>query len=72
MAAKDPPEKILDALIAALGDVDCRFKVAEIYVPEVLFVARAMAESMPTLAEVGITPKVKAIIGSAQWQIECR
>lgn len=68
-----PPQSILDALVLGMDDVGRRFKNNEIFVPEVLIAARAMKESMtilePVLADAGIQPAFKAVIGTVQGDL---
>jgi 5-methyltetrahydrofolate--homocysteine methyltransferase len=56
--------------MAAVGE---KFKVNEIFVPEMLVSARAMKEAMavlePRLLAAGITPKYTALIGTVQGDL---
>jgi 5-methyltetrahydrofolate--homocysteine methyltransferase len=67
------PGDILEALVSGMDVVGQRFKKNEIFVPEVLIASRAMKESMallePKLADAGITPKFKAVIGTVQGDL---
>ena len=70
IAAKD----ILDnGLIAGMNVIGERFKKGEVFVPEVLFAARAMKAAMeilePALAKAGVKPIGKFLIGTVQGDI---
>ena len=60
-------------LIAGMSVVGERFKKNEVYVPEVLIAARAMKEGMaivkPLLAEAGIEPVGKVVIGTVKGDL---
>ena len=61
LAAGVDPETVLnDGLVAGMNVVGKAFKAKEMYVPEVLFAARAMKTAMellgPKLAEAGVDP----------------
>jgi len=69
-----PPEKILEeGLISGMNVVGEKFKRNEFYVPEVLIAARAMKAGMevlrPLLAETGVPPKGKVIIGTVKGDL---
>ncbi len=68
-----PPKDILDALVRGMDDIGRRFKINEIFVPEMLIAARAMKESIavlePILVEAGIKPEYTAIIGTVQGDL---
>lgn len=68
------PEKILnEGLIAGMNIIGAAFKKNEVYVPEVLIAARAMKNAMellePKLAEAGVEPIGKALIGTVQGDL---
>ena len=69
-----PPQKILDdGLLAGMEIIGTKFKINEIFVPEVLVAARAMnkgAEVLkPKLAAEGIKAKGKAVIGTVKGDL---
>jgi len=71
---KMSPATILnEGLIEAMGRVGVKFKNNEIYVPEMLIAARAMSAGMsilePILAETGVKPIGKAIIGTVKGDL---
>jgi len=66
--------KILnEGLIAAMGEIGNKFKNNEIYVPEMLIAARAMAAGMkvlePVLVKDGVKPVGKAVIGTVKGDL---
>ncbi len=68
------PERILEeGLIAGMNTVGERFKAGEFYIPEVLIAARAMKMAMeilePKLAEAGVEPLGKAVIGTVKGDL---
>jgi 5-methyltetrahydrofolate--homocysteine methyltransferase len=68
------PETILEeGLIAGMNIVGKRFKANEFYIPEVLIAARAMKMAMgilePKLAEAGVEPAGKAVLGTVQGDL---
>jgi 5-methyltetrahydrofolate--homocysteine methyltransferase len=68
------PDIILEqGLIAGMDVIGKRFKANEVYIPEVLIAARAMKTAMeilePKLAEAGIEPMGKALIGTVQGDL---
>ncbi len=68
------PKDILEkGLIAGMDMVGKRFKANEIYVPEVLIAARAMLGAMdimkPKLAEAGIKPVGKVVLGTVKGDL---
>ena len=68
------PKSILDdGLIGGMDVVGVRFKANEVYIPEVLISARAMKMAMeilePKLAEAGVEPFAKAMIGTVQGDL---
>ncbi len=67
-------EKVLEeGLIAGMNTVGKRFKEGEFYIPEVLIAARAMKMAMeilePKLAEAGVEPLGKALIGTVKGDL---
>jgi 5-methyltetrahydrofolate--homocysteine methyltransferase len=67
-------ESILnEGLIGGMDVVGVRFKKNEIYIPEVLIAARAMKMAMeilePELAEAGVQPIGKLVIGTVQGDL---
>ena len=68
------PEEILEnGLIAGMSLVGDKFKINEIFVPEVLIAAKAMHAGLdilePLLAQRGIKPKGKIIIGTVKGDL---
>ena len=68
------PENILnEGFIKAMNEVGRKFKDYEIYVPEMLIAARAMAAGMtvlePLLVETGVKPMGKAVIGTVKGDL---
>ena len=68
------PEAILnDGFIVTMGEVGRKYKDGEIYVPEMLIAARAMAAGMmvlePLLVETGARPVGKAVIGTVKGDL---
>ena len=71
LEAKLSPQRILnDGLIAGMDAVGAKFKDGEIFLPEVLLVARAMQAGLdilkPGLAETGVTPVGKVVLGTVK------
>lgn len=71
---KMDPETILnEGLLSAMERIGVRFKNNEIYVPEMLIAARAMASGMsilePVLTETGVKPLGKAVIGTVKGDL---
>ncbi|MCP4751457.1 MAG: cobalamin-binding protein [Proteobacteria bacterium] len=69
-----PPENILNqGLIAAMDEVGQRFEAGEYFVPEMLIAGRAMKTGIallrPLLAETGIEPIGKAVIGTVKGDL---
>jgi 5-methyltetrahydrofolate--homocysteine methyltransferase len=62
-----------DGLIAGMNVIGTRFKANEVYIPEVLIAARAMKMAMeilePKLAEAGVEPLAKAMVGTVQGDL---
>ena len=68
------PDSIVNqGLIVGMDEVGRRFKANEFYVPEVLIAARAMHAGMdivnPLLAESGIEPRGRVLIGTVQGDL---
>jgi 5-methyltetrahydrofolate--homocysteine methyltransferase len=71
LESKIPPSQILEeGLIAGMDITGEKFKRGEIYIPEVLIIARAMHSGLdilkPALAERGAQPVGKFIIGTVK------
>lgn len=68
-----PLQIVEEALVPAMGIVGEKFKVSQIFVPEMLIAARAMKECMailePLLVKAGIKPKYTAVIGTVQGDL---
>ena len=68
-----PGDIVEKALVPAMAAVGEKFKMNEIFVPEMLVSARAMKEAMavlePKLLAAGITPKYTAVIGTVQGDL---
>jgi len=68
------PEVILkEALISAMDEVGKRFEAGDFFVPEMLIAARAMKTGIallrPLLAETGVEPVGKVIIGTVKGDL---
>jgi 5-methyltetrahydrofolate--homocysteine methyltransferase len=68
------PQKILsDGLIAGMDVAGGKFKRNEIFIPEMLVIAKAMNEALailkPKLIEVGAKPVAKAVIGTVKGDV---
>ena len=68
------PEQILnDGLIAAMSSIGEKFKKNEVFIPEVLIAARAMAGAMevlePKLVETGVEPRGKVVVGTVKQDL---
>lgn len=68
------PKAVLeDGLIAGMNIIGVRFKANEVYIPEVLIAARAMKMAMeilePKLAEAGVKPVGRALVGTVQGDL---
>ena len=68
------PEQILnEGLIAAMSSVGEKFKKNEVFIPEVLIAARAMAGAMeilePKLVETGVEPRGKVVVGTVKQDL---
>ena len=71
---KVPAEKVLnEGLIAGMDSIGRKFKANEVYVPEVLIAARAMAGAMeilePILVKSGVKPRGKVVIGTVRQDL---
>ena len=68
-----PGTILSDGLIAGMNVIGARFKVNEVYIPEVLIAARAMKMAMeilePKLIEAGVEPLGKAMVGTVQGDL---
>jgi 5-methyltetrahydrofolate--homocysteine methyltransferase len=74
IAAGIDPQKILsDGLIAGMDVAGGKFKRNEIFIPEMLVIAKAMNEALailkPKLIEVGAKPIAKAVIGTVKGDV---
>ena len=60
-------------LIAGMNVIGERFKINEVYIPEVLIAARAMKTAMealaPELVKAGVKPLAKAAVGTVQGDL---
>ena len=68
------PKDILEqGLIAGMNVVGARFKINEMYVPQVLISARAMKSAMeilePKLAEAGVKALANVVVGTVQGDL---
>ena len=68
------PKSVLEeGLISGMNVIGTRFKANEVYIPEILISARAMKMAMevlePKLAEAGVAPFAKAMIGTVQGDL---
>ena len=68
------PEQVLnDGMIAAMTDLGAQFQKEEVYLPEVLFAARAMLAGMevlePLLAGAGVQPVARVVLGTVKGDI---
>lgn len=68
------PKEILDkGLIAGMSVIGEKFKLNEIFVPEVLIAAKAMQAGLsvlePLLAETGVKPKGRIVIGTVKGDL---
>jgi 5-methyltetrahydrofolate--homocysteine methyltransferase len=74
IAAGIDPQKILsDGLISGMDVAGGKFKRNEIFIPEMLVIAKAMNEALailkPKLIEVGAKPIAKAVIGTVKGDV---
>jgi len=68
------PEQILnEGLIVGMESIGRKFKANEVYVPEVLIAARAMAAGMqilePLLVKSGVKPRGKVVVGTVKQDL---
>jgi len=68
------PEQVLnEGLITGMSSVGVKFKNNEIFIPEVLIAARAMAGAMeilePKLVETGVEPRGKVVVGTVKQDL---
>ena len=72
-AGMAPGEVLNDALLVGMDKVGRDFKAGELYVPEVLFAARAMQAGMdvlrPLLADSEIASSGKYVVGTVQGDL---
>ncbi|MBW8035713.1 MAG: cobalamin-binding protein [Planctomycetes bacterium] len=68
-----PAEILEEGLICGMNYIGARFKANEVYIPEVLIAARAMKMAMeilePKLAEAGVKPLGKAMVGTVKGDL---
>ena len=74
LAEGTTPAQVLDeALIAGMTSIGVKFKNNEVFIPEVLIAARAMAGAMdilePKLVESGVEPRGKVVIGTVKQDL---
>ena len=74
LAAGESASTIVETrLVPGMSIVGEKFKLNEIFVPEMLIAARAMKEAMkilePMLAAAGVTPEHKAVIGTVEGDL---
>ena len=74
LAAKTDAREILDnGLIAAMRIIGDRFSKNEVFVPEMLIAARAMAAALtilePVLVSQGVEPKGKLVVGTVKGDL---
>lgn len=69
----EPADILNEGLLAGMSIIGVKFKNNEVYVPEVLIAARAMNAGMqilePILAETGVKPVGKAVIGTVKGDL---
>jgi len=72
-AGVSPSDIVDNGLVPGMMAIGVKFKANEVFVPEVLIAARAMKEAMgivePLLAEAGIVPKYRVVIGTVQGDL---
>jgi len=73
VAGIDPQKILSDGLIAGMDVAGGKFKRNEIFIPEMLVIAKAMNEALavlkPKLIEVGAKPVAKAVIGTVKGDV---
>jgi 5-methyltetrahydrofolate--homocysteine methyltransferase len=72
-AGIDPQKILSDGLIAGMDVAGRKFRRNEIFIPEMLVIAKAMHEALailkPKLIEVGAEPVAKAVIGTVKGDV---
>src|SRR5512133_3539332 len=72
-AKLDPTVILNDGMIAAMGEVGCRFEAGDYYVPEMLIAARAMQSGMailkPHLQQTDRKSSGKVVIGTVKGDL---
>lgn len=72
-AGMAPLDIVEQGLVPGMANVGEKFKINQIFVPEMLIAARAMKEAMamlePLLVKAGIKPKYTAVIGTVQGDL---
>jgi len=72
-AGMDPQKILADGLIAGMDVAGGKFKRNEIFIPEMLVIAKAMHEALailkPKLIEVGAEPVGKAVVGTVKGDV---
>jgi len=72
-AGMDPQKILADGLIAGMDVAGGKFKRNEIFIPEMLVIAKAMHEALailkPKLVEIGAEPVGKAVIGTVKGDV---
>ena len=74
LAEGTTPAQVLDeGLIVGMTSIGVKFKNNEVFIPEVLIAARAMAGAMdilePKLVESGVEPRGKVVIGTVKQDL---
>jgi 5-methyltetrahydrofolate--homocysteine methyltransferase len=71
--AGEDPQRVLEAMTAAMDVVGRRFQEGEIFVPEMLISARAMKAGAailePLLAAAGVAPEFTAVVGTVEGDL---
>jgi 5-methyltetrahydrofolate--homocysteine methyltransferase len=69
----NPAQILTEGLIAGMNVVGAKFKSGELYIPEVLIVAKAMHAGMnilkPRLVETGVKPIGKMVLGTVRGDV---
>jgi len=72
-AGMDPQKILADGLIAGMDVAGGKFRRNEIFIPEMLVIAKAMHEALailkPKLIEVGAEPVGKAVVGTVKGDV---
>jgi 5-methyltetrahydrofolate--homocysteine methyltransferase len=67
------PERVLDAMTAAMDAVGRKFQDGQMFVPEMLIAARAMKAGMailePALIAAGVAPAYTAVVGTVEGDL---